>query len=189
MPPQDAGEDGGLNDQQRKKSPLDLGIHLAIALVILVPYVIFVAYLVFSAPATPTLETLAATYGSLAALVAGYYFGQAPVKDAIAKAQDASTQQQKLKGTVVDMVSEFSSVEKQLADLKSSIQDMHEGSARISAESQKVSKASDIARIMDLVKPEALQSQQVMVDANTAGIDATLTRIDSLRKASLKLLE
>jgi hypothetical protein len=188
-PPQETEKSGGSKAQSQKQGPLDIGVHLMIALIILVPYVIFVAFLVFSAPPTPTLETLAATYGSLAALVAGYYFGQAPVKDAIAKAQDASTQQQKLKGGVVDMMSEFSSIEKQLADLKNSIREMHQGNARIREESQRLSRTADTARIMDLVKPEILESQKVKVENNAAEIDATLKRIEDLRKNGLKLLE
>lgn len=143
----------------------------------------------FIAPTSPTLETLAATYGSLAALVVGYYFGQKPVQDALSKAQEASTQQQKLKGKLVDNVSELSGIQQQLIGLKATIQELHQGSVRFHEESRKLPKREDTQHLIDLAKPEFLDAQKSKVEANALQIDTAVRKIDDLRRNSLRLLE
>jgi predicted nucleic acid-binding Zn-ribbon protein len=160
-----------------------------LALILLVPYVFFVAYLVLKAPPTPTLETLGATYGSLAAAVVGYYFGQKPVQDALNKAQEATTQQQKLKGNLVNVLSELGDVQQQLASHKSTIQEIHHGNVRFHEESRKLPQREDTRTLIDLAKPEILESQKNKVDADVLQVDSAVKKLDDLRRNSLRLLE
>lgn len=172
---------------KKSSSSLDNYEHLLLALVVLVPYVLFVAYVVFKAPPAPTLETLAATYGGLAAAVVGYYFGQTPVQAALNKAQEASAQQQKLKSNTVDILSELSSIEQQLQSHKSTIEELHHRNESL----QKEIRIADFTKsqnLVELTEPKVLESQRSRVSNNVEQIDNAVKKIDEIRRNSMQLL-
>ena len=187
-PPEHAEGNGDSKDAS-EKGFFDEYSHIILALVILIPYVIFFGYLVFEAPPAPTLETLAASYGSLAAAVVGYYFGLKPAKDAQKNAQDAAAQQQKLRGNVVDIVSQLAGIQQQLTAHKTNIQELHRGSTRLHEEARKLPKREDTVRLMELATPEVLESQKSKVDADVQQVDLAIGKIDEIRKNSMRLLE
>ena len=154
----------------------------------LIPYVLFVAYLLLRTPASPTLETLAATYGSLAAAIVGYYFGQTPVKAALSKANEASAQQQKLKSNTINILSELALIQQQLQSHKDMIQELHNRNEGFRKEFAKDQRFAANENLKELADPEVMAAQRDKVRDNVQQIQDTMIRINDLRNNSMQLL-
>jgi len=103
----------------------------AIALVLLIPFMIYFGVVLIYLQDTVLLEKMTALLGGLVAVVIGYYFGQRPVRELTTQVKAAQEEKEKTRGRYVKATTDFMDWSELFEDIKrdmESIKKLKEGS-------------------------------------------------------------